>query len=79
MLRSKGFQPSSFKASEVHAMAKQWYEFNHKELIGKALGSLCWHHLLDQAQKLELVERRAKAQSAELSAIQKSAIQEEPA
>ena len=38
--RQKGIRESSFKASEITAMAKRWLELNHAELIGQALGNL---------------------------------------
>ena len=42
MLRDKGFRIHSFKASEITAMAREWFEAHRSELIGKALGDLAF-------------------------------------
>ena len=78
ILKQKGIRESSFKASEVNALARQFLEANRKELIGKALGDLAWSRLCDWFHKVELMERHAKAQSIEASAIRKSGVQKEP-
>jgi hypothetical protein len=77
ILREKGIREGSFKASELTAMARRWFDLHRSELVGQALGSLAWAQLRFSFQKLKLMERHAKAQSADVSAIQKSAIQKE--
>jgi hypothetical protein len=78
-LKAKGIRLSEFRLSELNALARQWFEGHRAELIGDALGSLCWHRLCDSFQKLELSDRSANAQSAEASAIRNSATQKVPA
>jgi hypothetical protein len=50
-LRDKGIRLSSFKASELTAMAKGYLQLNRSALMGRALGDLCWYELARKASQ----------------------------
>ena len=68
-LRKKGIRLSSFKASEVTAFAKAFLAANREELIGKALGDLCWHRL---CAELKTSARKMEAGKSGLSRVHMS-------
>jgi hypothetical protein len=68
-LRHKGIRLSSFKASEVTAFAKAFLEANRQELISRAMTDLVWAKLV---ANLKTSEKKSKARSAGLSAVQMS-------
>ena len=67
ILREKGIRESSFKASQLSAMARQWFELNREELIGQALGSLAWSRL---CAELKTFARKAEAEKSMASIVQ---------
>jgi hypothetical protein len=68
-LKAKGIRLSSFRLCDLNAMAKGYFVLHRAELIGDALGSLCWHRL---CAELKTSAQKSEAQSMGLSAVQMS-------
>jgi hypothetical protein len=60
-LKAKGFRLSSFRQADINSLARQWFDLHREELIGKALGDLCWHRVCAELKTAARKQEREKS------------------